>query len=238
MRRKGETIVEGLPRSALRDVTRKLSLVPAGHAYYDWHDPRVLTRMLYFYFDPARLPAPAALAPRLLFEDATLLGMASRLERLVEATGAGSPYFEALGTVLAYELLGVDAAEARSEGHAKGGLAPWQQRAVTTYIEEHLAEPIALATLSRLVGLSTYHFCRAFKQSLGLPPHRYHSRRRIEHAKTLLATTASSVTMVGLAVGYTETSSFTAAFHKTTGLTPTDFRRSLPGPQASEEVVS
>jgi AraC family transcriptional regulator len=49
----------------------------------------------------------------------------------------------------------------------------------------------------------------------------------MEHAKTLLADAASSVTEIGLAVGFRETSSFTAAFRKTTGQTPTAYRRSL-----------
>lgn len=110
---------------------------------------------------------------------------------------------------------------------AKGGLAAWQQRAVIAYIEEHIAEPISLATLSRLVRLSPYYFCRAFKQSLGLPPHRYHSNRRIEHAKRLLAGPAPSVTEIGRIIGYSETSSFTTAFHKATGFTPTAYRRIL-----------
>ena len=65
--------------------------------------------------------------------------------------------------------------------------ASWQQRTVTSYIEQHLAEPITLATLAELAGLSTYHFCRAFKQSFGVPPHRYHTRQRIEQAKMMLA---------------------------------------------------
>lgn len=113
------------------------------------------------------------------------------------------------------------------EALAKGGLAAWQQRAVTTYIEEHIAEPISLATLAQLVRLSPYHFCRAFKRSLGMPPHRYHSNRRIEHAKRLLAEPAPSVTDIGRIVGYSETSSFTTAFHKSTGSTPTAYRRAL-----------
>jgi hypothetical protein len=41
------------------------------------------------------------------------------------------------------------------------------------YIEGHLAEHISLATLAQLVRLSPHYFCRAFKQSFGLPPHRY-----------------------------------------------------------------
>ena len=89
------------------------------------------------------------------------------------------------------------AARRRSQWFS-GGLAAWQQRIVTTYIEEHLAEPILLATLAELARLSTYHFCRAFKQSLGLPPHRYHTSRRIDHAKTLLAKPAPSVTEIGM----------------------------------------
>src|SRR3954467_14223614 len=36
IRRNGETFVEGLPRSALRDQTRKLTFVPAGHDYFEW----------------------------------------------------------------------------------------------------------------------------------------------------------------------------------------------------------
>ena len=110
---------------------------------------------------------------------------------------------------------------------AKGGLAAWQQRAVTAYIEGHLAEPISLCTLARLARLSPHYFCRAFKRSLGLPPHRYHSNRRIEHAKLLLARPALSVTDIGRFVGYGETSSFTTAFHKATGITPTAYRRGL-----------
>jgi AraC family transcriptional regulator len=235
VRSDGETFVEGLPRSTLRDVTRKLTFIPAGRTYQEWHEPRVLTRIVYFYLDPASLPIPAKaatasapLAPRLLFEDATLSDTALKLRRLIETTGVdSSPYFEALGTVLAHELVRLNSGTQRSDAPAKGGLAAWQQRVVTAYIEDHLAESISLATLAQLAGLSSYYFCRAFRQSLGLPPHRYHNHRRMERAKLLLAKPAPSVTDIGLTVGYGETSSFTAAFHKTTGLTPTAFRRTV-----------
>ena len=129
--------------------------------------------------------------------------------------------------MLAHELLRLQQGSAPAKQLVRGGLAAWQQRMVTTYIEEHLAEPILLATLAGLAGLSTYHFCRAFKQSFGLPPHRYHTSRRIEHAKTLLAKPALSVTKIGMRVGFSETSSFTAAFRKATGLTPSVYHRSL-----------
>jgi AraC family transcriptional regulator len=231
-RREGDTIVEGLPPSTLRQFKGKLTFVPAGHEYYERYEPRVLTQVMYLYLPPEMIPTPveqgrkdSALVPRLFFEDATLCNTALKLKRLL---GTGNqPYLDALGVVLAHELVRPNVECERVEAPARGGLAPWQQRIATSYIEEHLAEQISLATLAQLVRLSPYYFCRAFKQSLGVPPHRYHNNRRIEHAKTLLANPATSVTEIALELGFSETSSFTAAFRKTTGMTPTSYHRSF-----------
>jgi len=232
----GETVVEGLPRSTLRDCKGKLAFVPAGHEYYERQEPRSLARVVYFYFDPAKMPqdpgtgdASTALKPRLFFEDATLWDTALKLVKLIESAGPNNwLYFEALGIVLAHELMRVNADGSRIESApARGGLAGWQQRIVTAYIEEHLAEQIPLKTLARLVRLSPYYFCRAFKQSFGMPPHRYHNGRRIEQAKMLLGEPTPSVTEIGLRLGFSDTSSFSTAFRKAIGLTPTAYHRSL-----------
>jgi AraC family transcriptional regulator len=100
-------------------------------------------------------------------------------------------------------------------------------RAVIAYIEEHLTEQISLVTLARLARLSQHHFCRAFKQSLGIPPHTYHLRRRMQHAKALLSDRTTSITEIGLLLGYSNSSSFTLAFRKITGQTPSGFRRNF-----------
>ena len=148
IRSDGETFVDGLPRSKLRDVRRKLTLVPAGHVYHEWQKPRGLTRIVYFYFDPTKMPTyhettvPAPLAARLFFDNATLSDTALKLKRLIEGAGANSgPYLEALGIVLAHELVRLDAGASRTEGPVRGGLASWQQRTVANYIAEHVAEP-------------------------------------------------------------------------------------------------
>lgn len=230
----GETFVEGLPRSTLRDFKRKLTFVPAGHEYHEWQDPRILTRVVYFYFDPARMPllpvseTARPFAPRLFFENTALRETALKLTALIEAGWEENlTYVEALGAVLAHELMRLNQGVPVKEIPVRGGLAAWQQRVVTAYIEEHLAEPIPLAKLAELVRLSPYYFCRAFKQSFGLPPHRFHTSRRIDRAKTLLAKASPSVTEIGVSIGFSETSSFTSAFRKATGLTPTAYYRGL-----------
>jgi AraC family transcriptional regulator len=233
VRRNGETLVEGLPRSMLRDFKGRLTLVPAGCEFREWQETRIASRATYFYFDPAKMPAvpedasstTTPLAPRLFFEDRELWETAVKLTALMQGGSENRRYGEALGTVLAHELVRLNTGKRRIGPPQRGGLAAWQQRAVTNYIEEHLAEQIPLATLSQLVRLSPYYFCRAFKQSFGIPPHRYHTHRRIERAKALLLETEDSVTDIALTLGFSETSSFTVAFRKTTGSTPTGYRR-------------
>jgi AraC family transcriptional regulator len=232
VRDEGETVVDDLPPSTLRTLRRKLTFVPAGHEYREWQRPRVRSRVICFYFDPAKMPlhpgasAPAApLVARLFFENNVLWETAVKLAIAIEDGCEPERYCEALAVVVAHELLRMQGNRRRLP--TRGSLAVWQQRTVAAYIEEHLAEAIPLHTLAKLVHLSPYYFCRAFKQSFGIPPHRYHVNRRIERAKTLLAERESSVTDVALEVGFSETSSFSAAFRHTTGTTPTEFRRTL-----------
>jgi AraC family transcriptional regulator len=232
----GETFVEGLPRSTLRDFTRKLTFVPAGHDFRGSQRPRALTRTTFFYIDPrGPLTDPALrfgeieFKPRLFFYDRGLWETALKLKSLVENPGSMQrQYAEALGIVLTHELVRINGEEAARRGPVnRGGLARWQQKRVAAYIEEHVADDIPLATLADLARLSPYHFSRSFKRSFGMPPHRYHARRRIERAKQLLANRELSVTAIALEIGFSETSTFTAAFHKLTGQTPSRYRRDL-----------
>jgi AraC family transcriptional regulator len=235
VRAAGESSVEGLPRSTLRDLRRKLTFVPAGRSYHEWLQPSLPSRVIYFYFDPAKVlfdlesaDSDVLQAPRLFFEDTALWQTALKLGRLLDAPDANSRLcLEALGIILAHELVRPDAASQHAGPRARGGLAGWQKRTVVDFIEENLAENVSLAKLAALVQLSPYHFCRAFKQSFGVPPHRYHTRRRIDRAKALLANPSESVTHIGMTIGFSETSSFTAAFRKTSGMTPTEYRRGL-----------
>jgi AraC-like DNA-binding protein len=69
---------------------------------------------------------------------------------------------------------------------------------------------------------SLYHFAHAFRQSFGIPAHRYHIARRMDRARNLLRRSAFSVTQIGSQIGFRETSSFTRAYRKFAGVTPSD----------------
>jgi AraC family transcriptional regulator len=235
VRQEGSTIVEGLPKSTLQDYSRKFVFVPAGCRYQDWQEPRTLARIAFFYVDPGCLAASGASdtfnvkpAPRLFFENLTLWHTASKLTALMDSVSNNDrPYLEALAHVLAHELVRVTALRKRTDSQSTGGLAVWQRRKIVTYIEEHLAEPISLTVLGQLVRLSPNYFCRAFSQSFGIPPQRYHIGQRMERAKTMLAKHADSVTDIGLNVGYSETSAFSNAFRRVTGQTPSAYRQTI-----------
>jgi AraC family transcriptional regulator len=235
-RRDGETFVEGLTRATLRRFARKLTFVPAGYQYHEWHELCALSRLTYFYFDPAKLTfysetdiAAVSFAPRLFFEHEGLWHTALNLIDLVEHPASGDQlYFEALGVVLVYQLLRLHRGVPSGQPQVRGGLGGWQQRIAAAYIEEHLAERIELAALAQLVRQTPFHFCRAFKHSFGMPPLRYQTKRRIESAKVLmLAKPAMSMTDIGLTIGFGCSTSFATAFRKATGFTPTAYRRSF-----------
>ena len=222
VRRAGETLVQGLPCSTLHDLSGRMSVVPAGHSYYERHELEGQSRTMFIYLDPAKLPICHTPEPRVLFQDILIFALALNLKQFMETSCADAAYLQAIGVVLAHQLARPD----REQPRFRGGLARWQQRIVAEHIEEHLDEPVRLSELARLVHLSPYHFARSFKQSFGAPPHRYHVMRRIERAKRLLGDSTMSVTEIGGALGFAETSTFTAAFRKVTGFTPTAFVRS------------
>lgn len=235
----GETTVEGLPKSTLRNFSGRLSFVPSGHRFHGWQKPRVLTRVTYFCIDPSgplldpelRF-AETEFKPRLFFHDRDLWAIGSKLKAHSDDTMPGQrQYAETLSILLGHELLrfnnaALDGASAAAS-YVRGGLAPWQRNRLAEYVEEHLADDVPLGALAEVAKLSPFHFARAFKQSFGMPPHRYLTSRRIEHAKLLLADAAVTVTEVGVAVGFSDTSSFTTAFRRLAGITPSVYRRSL-----------
>lgn len=118
----------------------------------------------------------------------------------------------------------VSALAGRKPTLRRGGLSPWQIRLVREALEPLDGEPLTLASLADLVGLSPFHFCRAFKTSLGVPPHRYQQLARVERARALLQDTDISVTEIAFQLGYGSSQAFARAFRREVGTSPREYR--------------
>jgi AraC family transcriptional regulator len=105
----------------------------------------------------------------------------------------------------------------RGDSH---GLSAAALRRAIEFIEENLAQDLALAHIADAAALSPYHFAHGFKQSTGVSPHQYVIGRRVERAKTLLATGNLPLTTIARRVGFYDQSHLTHHFKRLVGVTP------------------
>ena len=87
-----------------------------------------------------------------------------------------------------------------------------------------------LEQLASVAGLSVSSFKRVFKEVVGIPPHTYVLRKRIDHAQNLLRTGTGSVTGIAFECGFPSSQYFATAFKRITGMTPNDVLRNRRAP--------
>ena len=108
----------------------------------------------------------------------------------------------------------------KSPGPSRGGLPPGVAHRVREYIDAHLEEKIGLEALATMAGLSTHHFARAFRQTVGMPPHTYLLRRRLAHVDRMLRETQMPLSEIALAAGFADHSHLARHFRRLTGMAP------------------
>jgi transcriptional regulator of acetoin/glycerol metabolism len=107
---------------------------------------------------------------------------------------------------------------------AHGGLSSGAMRRVREYVEVHLGESIDLSILAGVAGLSMHHFARQFKQSTGVTPHFYLTKKRVERAQQMLIHTDLSLAEVACHVGFFDQGHLARHFRHMLGTTPREFR--------------
>jgi len=105
-----------------------------------------------------------------------------------------------------------------------GGLAAWQIRRISTYIDANLNDRVRVAELAAMARLGPSHFRRAFKKCFGVSPHTYLIQRRIMRAQDLMMTTDASICEIALAVGFSDQAHLTSLFKRISGQTPARWR--------------
>ena len=98
-------------------------------------------------------------------------------------------------------------------------------RRARDHADRHYAEPLDLAGLAAVAGISRFHFHRLFTATYGISPAAYVSQRRVERAQDLLRATNLTVTEVCHAVGFSSLGSFSSRFRRLVGESPRDFQR-------------
>lgn len=98
-------------------------------------------------------------------------------------------------------------------------------RRVLAYMEEHLADSITNQQLAALCAMSPAHFSREFHAALGLPPHRYLMKMRLDKARDLLAAGSHAVADIADACGFHDASHLSRTFSRQFGAPPARFQR-------------
>jgi len=107
----------------------------------------------------------------------------------------------------------------------RGGLAPWQERRAKEFLDANLDGDVSVMVLARACGLSTNYFSRAFRQSTGIPPHRWLLQRRVDKAKQLLRGSNVSLAEIAVDCGFADQSHLTRVFTRAVGISPGQWRR-------------
>jgi AraC family transcriptional regulator len=187
-----------VPQAALRQFAREHSLRPV---------------------EGLRLPEPGSFDPVIAHLACSLM------PALAGGTEVSGLFVDHVHLALLAHLLG-KYAELKSRDRQRGeSLAPCQQRRVIELLDANLSSDITLAELAREFDFSMAHFARAFKNSVGVSPHAWLTRRRIERAKRLLTHTPMTLTEIALECGFSHRISLARAFVRVAGVKPSEWRR-------------
>ena len=109
-------------------------------------------------------------------------------------------------------------------GHI-GGLASWQTRRVEQLVQDNIDSDLSTKRLAEVCALSRGHFCRAFKQTYGMPPHRWVQTQRVERAMERLSKESCAIVEVAIDCGFKDQSHFTRVFKAHARMTPLTWHR-------------
>lgn len=109
--------------------------------------------------------------------------------------------------------------------HRRRALSGPVRRRVVDHIEQNLGRSLVLSELAEVARLSPFHFARAFRHDLGLPPRAYVLERRLDHAREAILNTPERLDTISYRVGFSSQQHMTATFRRRHGITPGALRR-------------
>ncbi|WFU45731.1 AraC family transcriptional regulator (plasmid) [Bradyrhizobium sp. CB82] len=107
----------------------------------------------------------------------------------------------------------------------QSGLAPWRERRAKEILRANLEGGVSVKDLARECGLSTAHFARAFRVSVGVTPHNWLVEQRIELSKKKLRDDRLPLADVAAECGFSDQSHFSRHFSRIVGASPGAWRQ-------------
>src|SRR5262249_39257123 len=124
----------------------------------------------------------------------------------------GRLYAETLTVALVLHLLAQYGVAKPKAPAPRGKLNAFQLRAVVDFVAANLSEDLSLIALAREAHVSAFHFARLFRRTVGIPPHQFVLRLRVQRAIGLMNTSTFSLAHVAAESGFHDQSHFTRAF--------------------------
>jgi AraC family transcriptional regulator len=176
----------------------------------------------------ARDPDHVEILPHFPQPDPFIYQTGLQLKSAIEAEGSFNQlYGETLALALSVHLLQHYAGRKTSQKLAalnSVAVSRSNLAAITDYIQIHCDRNLSLIELANLAQMSLYYFARSFKQQIGLSPHQYLIRCRVERAKALLLQNELTVVEIAHRVGFADQSHLSRHFKQLTGLAPKQWR--------------
>ncbi len=99
-------------------------------------------------------------------------------------------------------------------------------RRIAQYIAENHADTVARDDIADALRVSSHYVSRVFRRETGMTPWQFLNRYRVAQAQKLLTTTTHNVTEIAALVGFNDPAYFVRIFHKETGKSPQQYRKS------------
>ena len=93
------------------------------------------------------------------------------------------------------------------------------------YMEDHITEDITVESVANSVGVSSFYFQKGFAMLCGFTVSEYIRNRRLALAGNDLLVTDKKIIDIAMKYGYDSPDSFTRAFTRFHGVTPTSVRK-------------
>ncbi len=178
--------------------------------------------------DDASVPRISGLhlKPGVSVDDPAVRHLSGALQAAMQQPGEATPLFvDHVTFALAIHVAETYGGMSKVRSPAKGGLAPWQERRAKEILTCEFSGDVSLQAIAAECGVSSGHFARLFRHSVGEPPHRWMLRQRVERAKSMLRTTSLSLAEVAVACGFCDQSHLSRCFREAVGSSPGAWRR-------------